>query len=71
MRRSLLSTALGSFIPLPVMDDYLAGRVRAGMLIKLAERQSVEVEIVQHSEVLMNLGGVGCLLRYATPEQDL
>ncbi len=37
-------------------------------LISLAERQSVEVEIVQHSDVLMDLGGVGCLLRYATDE---
>lgn len=36
------------------------------MMVKLAERQSVEVEIVEHSDVLMELGGVGCLLRYAT-----
>ena len=38
------------------------------VLVKLAERQSLEVEIVRHSDVLMELGGVGCLLRYATAE---
>ncbi len=36
------------------------------VMVKLAERQSLEVEIVEHSDVLMELGGVGCLLRYAT-----
>ena len=35
------------------------------VMITLAERQSLEIEIVSHSEVLMDLGGVGCLLRYA------
>jgi protein required for attachment to host cells len=38
------------------------------VMVKLAERQSLEVEVVEHSDVLMDLGGVGCLLRYATPE---
>ena len=33
-------------------------------MVKLAERQSLEVELVQHSDVLMGLGGVGCLLRW-------
>ncbi len=40
------------------------------VMIKLAERQSLEVELVQHSDVLMELGGVGCLLRYSTPLDD-
>ena len=35
MRRALLATAVGGVVPLPVLDDYFAGRVRAGMLIKL------------------------------------
>lgn len=34
------------------------------VMVKLAERQSLEVEFVQHSDVLMELGGVGCLLRW-------
>lgn len=38
------------------------------VMVKLAEWQSLEVEIVAHSDVLMELGGVGCLVRYATPE---
>ena len=38
------------------------------VMVKLAERQSLEVEIVQDSDVLMALGGVGCLLRYAATE---
>lgn len=33
-------------------------------IAKLAERQSLEVEFVEHSDALMALGGVGCLLRY-------
>jgi hypothetical protein len=37
-------------------------------MVKLAEQQSLEVELVQNSDVLMELGGVGCLLRYALPE---
>jgi len=38
-------------------------------MVRLAERQSLEVEIVQQSDMLMELGGVGCLLRYATPSE--
>ncbi len=43
VRRSLLATAVGGAVPLPVLDDYLAGRVRAGMLMKLAERRRVDI----------------------------
>jgi hypothetical protein len=43
VRRSLLATAVGGVVPLPVMDEYLAGRVRAGMLMKLAERRQVDL----------------------------
>ena len=39
------------------------------VMVKLAERQVLEVEVVeQRSQALDQLGGVGCLLRYATPE---
>ena len=38
------------------------------VMVKLAERQVLEVEVVEHSDALMQLGGIGCLLRYATPE---
>jgi len=40
------------------------------LMVKLAERQSVTVEFVHNSDALMDLGGVGCLHRYATPDQD-
>jgi hypothetical protein len=43
VRRSLLATAVGGVIPLPVMDEYLSGRVKAGMLMKLAERRQVDL----------------------------
>jgi hypothetical protein len=43
VRRSLLATAVGGVVPLPVMDEYLAGRVKAGMLMKLAERRQVDL----------------------------
>ena len=33
-------------------------------MVRLAERNSNTVEIVKESEILSELGGVGCLLRY-------
>jgi hypothetical protein len=43
VRRSLLASAVGGAVPLPVLDDYFAGRVRAGMLLKIAERRRVDL----------------------------
>lgn len=43
VRRSLLATAVGGIVPVPVMDDYLAGRVRAGMLMTIADRRRVDL----------------------------
>ena len=40
-------------------------------LVRLAEQQLVGVEVVEHNDILMNLGGVGCLLRYLAPENYL
>ena len=37
-------------------------------MVRMAERNGAEIEIVAHSDVLMELGGVGCLLRYPPPE---
>jgi peptide subunit release factor 1 (eRF1) len=39
------------------------------IMVRLADEQSVEVEIVDDSDLLRRLGGVGCLLRYARPKQ--
>ncbi|HEY7372608.1 MAG TPA: hypothetical protein VIF57_10650 [Polyangia bacterium] len=43
VRRALLATAVGGVIPIPVLDDYFSGRVRAGMLAKIAERRRVDL----------------------------
>jgi hypothetical protein len=43
VRRSLLATAVGGIVPVPVMDDYLAGRVRAGLLMTIADRRRVDL----------------------------
>lgn len=37
-------------------------------MVRLAEQTGCLVEVVDHSDALMQLGGVGCLLRYAAPE---
>lgn len=37
-------------------------------MVRLAEVTGCAVEVVEHSEVLTALGGVGCLLRYSAPE---
>lgn len=42
-----------------------------GELARLAEQRGVAVEVVGHSDALMSLGGVGCLLRYSGPANSL
>lgn len=36
-------------------------------MVRLAERLGCGIEVVEHSDPLMQLGGAGCLLRYAAP----
>lgn len=38
-----------------------------GELVRLAERTGCRVEVVNESDTLMRVGGVGCLLRFAVP----
>jgi hypothetical protein len=64
VRRALLATAVGGVIPIPVLDDYFAGRVRAGMLIKLGERR--QVDIAQSSAELLGDPREGTAVRNAT-----
>jgi len=64
VRRALLATAVGGVIPIPVLDDYFAARVRAGMLMKLAERR--RVDLVQSSAELLGDPREGTALRNAT-----
>jgi peptide subunit release factor 1 (eRF1) len=39
-------------------------------LVRLAEMLGVTIEIVRQSDVLFDIGGVGCLLRFGAPKQD-
>lgn len=39
------------------------------VLVRLAEQSGCGVEIVRDDDVLLDIGGVGGLLRYLTPEQ--
>lgn len=64
IKRSLLSTALSTFIPLPVMDDYISGRIRAGLFMKLAA--SREVDLPQSSADVLADPKDGSALRNAT-----
>ncbi len=64
IRRALLSTALGGFIPLPVLDDVVAGRVRAGLYMKLAARRGVDLP-ASAADVLAEAAG-GSTLRNIT-----
>ncbi len=38
-----------------------------GEMVRLAGRQDVPCEVVEHNDALMSLGGAGCLLRYQAP----
>jgi hypothetical protein len=64
VKRSLLATAVGGVIPIPVVDDYVASRVRAGLLMKLAEQR--QVDLPQSSAELMGDPREGSALRNAT-----
>jgi hypothetical protein len=64
VRRALLSSALGGVIPLPVMDDYVASRVRAGLFIKLAVAR--HVDLPQSAADLLSDPKDGTTLRNAT-----
>ena len=40
-----------------------------GELVRLAGKLGCGIEVVDHCDALMNLGGVGCLLRFVAPER--
>ena len=39
-------------------------------MVRMAERLACQVEVVEHSEALERLGGIGCLLRFLAPAQQ-
>lgn len=61
-RRALEQGQADQLILLAELDK--AELARREELVRLAVDQDVPVEVVQHSEELEQLGGVGCLLRY-------
>jgi hypothetical protein len=64
VRRSLLATALGGIVPVPVMDEYVASRVHGGLLIKLAEQR--QVDLPPSSAEVLSDPKEATLLRHAT-----
>ena len=38
--------------------------------MRVAEMLGVTIEVVRQSDVLSDVGGVGCLLRFGAPKQD-
>jgi hypothetical protein len=64
VKRSLLATVVGGVIPIPVVDDYVASRVRAGLLMKLAQQR--QVDLPQSSAELMGDPREGSTIRNAT-----
>jgi len=43
VRRALLASALGGLVPVPLLDDIVSGRVRAGLYMKLAACRQVDL----------------------------
>ena len=50
-------------------SHHLRGYEIRSELVRLAGQLGCGVEVVEHSDPLMNLGGVGCLLRFLAPER--
>ena len=46
VRRALLASAIRGFLPLPMVDDLLAGRVRAGLYTKVAAGRQQAASVV-------------------------
>lgn len=63
-----VETAMPNRCPLCGKHKLSALDVKEAM-IRCAEQAGCGVEVVNHSDALMRLGGVGCLLRYLAPDQ--
>ena len=63
-----VETAMPNRCPLCGKQKLSALDVKEAM-IRCAEQAGCGVEVVNHSDALMRLGGVGCLLRYLAPDQ--
>jgi hypothetical protein len=66
VRRALLIGAIRGFFPVPMVDDRLAGRVRAGLLGKLAAGRQVDLPPAAATALAMAQGGPAGLTFAAT-----
>src|SRR5688572_11711597 len=64
VKRSLMASAVGAVIPVPVVDEYVSSRVRAGLLMKLAQARNVDLPT--SSAELMGDPREGSAMRNAT-----
>ena len=62
VRRALLASAIRGFLPVPVVDDVLAGRVRAGLFAKLAAGRQVDLPPAA-AAALAEVQGQGALVK--------
>jgi hypothetical protein len=69
---SMVALRAGQADTLVLAKDYQSGAAwqfdAREEMVRLAQQTGCGVEVVEHSDALMQLGGVGCLLRYAAPE---
>jgi uncharacterized protein (DUF697 family) len=70
VRRALLATALGGALPIPVLDDYFATRIRAGMFMKLAQNRGVGLPAAA-AEVIAEAKGTSTLRNLGTTAATL
>jgi hypothetical protein len=64
VRRALLASALGGLVPVPIVDDIVSGRVRAGLYMKLAACRQVDLPAA--SAGVLAQGKAGSALRSIT-----
>ena len=57
VRRTLLASALRSFLPVPGMDESLAGKIGAGLYVKLAASRNVDLP--PESAAILGRGEIG------------
>lgn len=66
IHRALLAAAIQGFFPVPLLDDSLAGRVRAGLYIKLASGRQVDLPPASAAVLARSgPGGVAAKLSFA------
>lgn len=65
IHRALLAAAIQGFFPLPLVDDNLARRVRAGLFIKLASGRQVDLPPASAAVLARSESGVASKLSFA------